>query len=222
MDLSYKVVLTFLSSWETKPCNLSGSHVIQGRVRSNEVVEEDEHSYEVVGRLKRVKTLFGLVPRLELLVKCLDQVIGDIVLKGLYADMCGAQHRFNRLLVSGIAVWNDRPGSSHMFDGIKQWEGLRRAPPGWQVESKYKAGFRVNYEPDIVLNAADFNNSFVSVPFIWVEIKCGYKLKGDIMEQRRKVFAPVGNGGMWNLDIVEQSKHKCDLSKRVIANIEHC
>jgi len=108
-----------------------------------------------------------------------------------------------------------------MFDGIEQGESLRGITPGWQVESKYKAGFRVNDEPDIVLDAADFNYSFVSVPFIGVEIKCGYKLKRDVMEQRSKVFAPVWNGGVRNFDIIEQAKHEGDLSERVIANIEH-
>ena len=61
-------------------------------MRAHKVIEEDEHGNEVVGRLKRVKALFGLVPRFELFVKGFDQVVGDVVFERLDADMCGVEY----------------------------------------------------------------------------------------------------------------------------------
>ena len=43
-------------------------------MRADEVVEEDEHGNEVVGRSERGEPLFGFVPCLKLLVKALYEV----------------------------------------------------------------------------------------------------------------------------------------------------
>jgi len=85
-------------------------------MRTNEIVEEDEHGNKVVGRLKRIKTLLGLVPGLELFVKRLDEVVGDIVFERLDADMSGAEHGFYRLFVSGITIRDDGVRFAKMFD----------------------------------------------------------------------------------------------------------
>ena len=42
----------------------------------DEVVEEDEHENEIVGGREGRKALFGFVPRLELLVEALNEVVG--------------------------------------------------------------------------------------------------------------------------------------------------
>ena len=50
-------------------------------MRADEVVEEDKHGNEVVGRSKRGKALLGLVPCFELLVEALNEVVGDVVVE---------------------------------------------------------------------------------------------------------------------------------------------
>lgn len=70
----------------------------------DEVVEEDEHGNEVVGGSKRGKALFGLVPSLELLVKALDEVVGDVIAEALNADMLNPMQRLNRHLIGKVAV----------------------------------------------------------------------------------------------------------------------
>jgi len=54
---------------------------------ADEVVEEDEHGNEVVGRSKRGKALLGFVPCLKLLVKALNEVVGNVVVETLHANM---------------------------------------------------------------------------------------------------------------------------------------
>lgn len=56
-------------------------------MRADKVVEKDEHGNEVVGASKGRKTLLGLVPSLELLVKALDEVVGDIIAEAFHADV---------------------------------------------------------------------------------------------------------------------------------------
>jgi hypothetical protein len=56
-------------------------------VRTNKVEKEHKHGNEIIGRIVRAETLFGLVPGLELLVERLNEVVGDVVLEGLDADM---------------------------------------------------------------------------------------------------------------------------------------
>ena len=60
-------------------------------MRADKVVEKDEHGNEVVGASKRRKTLLGLVPSLELLVKALDEVVGDIIAEAFHGG-CAAPH----------------------------------------------------------------------------------------------------------------------------------
>ena len=215
----YEVILTLLPTRKIKTGDLCRSQIAQRRMRANEVVEKDKHGNKIVGRLERVKALFGLVPGLELFMKCLNQVVGDIVFKRLNADMGGIKYCFNRLLVSGITVRNDRLRVPKV-NGAQQGESLRGVSPRREMKPEDKTGFRINDEPDIVLDTTDFNNSFVSMPFIGVEVKWWDKLKCDVMEQRSKAFAPVGNGCMRYLDIVQQAKYKSDFSKRVIADVE--
>ena len=64
-------------------------------MRADEVVEEDEHGNEVVGRSKRGKALFGLVPCHELLVEALNEVVGNVVVEAVHTDMLNPMQRFN-------------------------------------------------------------------------------------------------------------------------------
>ena len=63
------------------------SKVVQGRMRRDKVVEKDEHGNEIVGRNKGRKSLLGFVLYFELLVEALNEVIGNIVVETLHADM---------------------------------------------------------------------------------------------------------------------------------------
>jgi len=75
-------------------------------MRPDKVEEEHEHGNEVVSRIKGAEALLGLVPRLELLVESLNEVIGNIVLEGLHADVFSSKGLY-RLLVSAVAVGDD-------------------------------------------------------------------------------------------------------------------
>ena len=68
---------------------------------ADEIKEEEKSSDEIIGRGKGRKTLFGFVPSLELLIKALNEVVGNIVLKALNADVPHPREQgFDRNLVS--------------------------------------------------------------------------------------------------------------------------
>lgn len=73
-------------------------------MRSDEVVEEDEHENEIVGRSKRGKALFGLVPGLELLVEALNEVVGNVIVETLHADVLDPMQRLDRHLIGKVTV----------------------------------------------------------------------------------------------------------------------
>lgn len=58
--------------------------VVQGGIRADKVIEEDEQGNEVVGGGKRGKKPLDFVPSLELL---LNQVVGNVIVEALHADM---------------------------------------------------------------------------------------------------------------------------------------
>lgn len=79
-------------------------------MRADKVVEKDEHGNEVVGASKRRKTLLGLVPSLELLVKALDEVVGDIIAEAFHADVPHPiqdldGHPVGRVAVADNGLW---------------------------------------------------------------------------------------------------------------------
>ena len=63
---------------------------------TDKVVEEDEHGNEVVGGSKRRKALLGFVPCLELLVKALNEVVGDVIVETFHADVLNPMQRLDR------------------------------------------------------------------------------------------------------------------------------
>ena len=79
--------LSFAFFGQVEAGTLSRSKTIQGGVRADEVVKEDEHGNKVVGGSKRGKALLGLVPSLELLVKALNEVVGNIIVEAFHANM---------------------------------------------------------------------------------------------------------------------------------------
>ena len=95
-------------------------------MRSDEVVKEHKHHNHRICTVKGVKAVSGFVPILELLVKGLDNVVGDVVFKTGDPDMRNAEDRFGGYLVSGIAVGDNRTGGSVLLYAIKETKGLRR------------------------------------------------------------------------------------------------
>ena len=77
------------------------------------------------------------------------------------------------------------------------------------METENDTGLRINDKPDVMFNATYFDNSFVSVPLIRGEIEGRNELLSDIVKQRGKVSAQVGNSGLGKPDIM---KHQSNLS----------
>ena len=97
-----KLPFTLFGKLETGA--LRRSKAVQGGMEADEVVKEEEHGNKVVGRSKRGKALFGLVPCLELFVKALYEVFSNMVVEALHADMLDPMQRLNRNLVGKVTV----------------------------------------------------------------------------------------------------------------------
>ena len=72
----------------------------------DKIEKEHKHGDKIVRRTERAKALLGLVPRLELLVKGLNEVVGNIIMERLDADVCCTK-RLHWLSVSTVAIGND-------------------------------------------------------------------------------------------------------------------
>ena len=88
---------------------MSWGEAVQGGMRTDKVVEEDEHGNEVVGGSERCEPLFGLVPSLELLVEALNEVVGNVVVEALHADMLNPMQRLDGDLVGKVSVADNGP-----------------------------------------------------------------------------------------------------------------
>ena len=93
---------------------------------TDKVVEEDEHGNEVVGGSKRRKALLGFVPCLELLVEALYEVIGNVIVEALHADMLDPIQRLNWHLVGKVAVAHNGLRSPHGLHGFQYGKILRQ------------------------------------------------------------------------------------------------
>ena len=194
-----KHVLTLFG--QMKAGALSRSKVVQGGVRADEVVEEDEHGNEVVGRSKRGKALLGLVPCLELLVKALDEVIGDVIVEALHTDMLNTMQRFNGHLVGKVAVAYNGLRSPHRLHGFQYGKRLRAVPVAIQMEAKNKASLAVQNKPEVVFLTLYLDYGFIGMPFIRVEIERRNELYGNVLEHWGEAGTPVADGGVGHLDI---------------------
>ena len=87
-------------------------------MRADEVVKEDEHGNKVVGGSKRGKALLGLVPSLELLVKALNEVVGNIIVEAFHANMLYPIQRLDRYLIGKVTVADNGLGCSQRLHGI--------------------------------------------------------------------------------------------------------
>jgi hypothetical protein len=97
---------------------LCRGQTVKSGMRADKIVKEEKNRDKIVGGIERGKSLFGFVPRLELLVKAFDQVVGNIIAEALDPDMFHAKHCFYRNFVSTVAVGDDGSGFTEMFNGI--------------------------------------------------------------------------------------------------------
>lgn len=170
-------------------------------MRADEVVEEDEHGNEVIGRSEGGKALFGLVPSLELLVEAFYEVVGNIILEALHADVFYPMKRLNRHPVGEVAVAHNGLRSPHRFHGFQNGKCLRTVPVAVEMEAEDKAGFAVENEPEVIFFAPYFDHGFVGVPLVRVEIECRNELQGDVLKQGSEIGTPVADGRVRYLDI---------------------
>ena len=87
-----------------KTGTLSRGKAVQGGMRADKVVEKDEHGNEVIGGREGRKSLFGLVPGLELLVEALNEVVGDVIVETFHADVLNPMQRLDRHLIGEVTV----------------------------------------------------------------------------------------------------------------------
>lgn len=194
---------------------------VQGGMRADKVMKKHKHGNEVVGRCKRGKSLFGLVPRLELLVETLDEVVGNVITKALYADVLHIAKRLDRDFVGAVTVGDDRLWFSQIFNRIKQRKSLRAVPVRREMEPKHKAGFSVHNQPKVMLDALDFDYCFVGVPFIGIEIQRRNESNGNVLKQRRKTGTPIADGRMRYLNIHHGTQNQSDIAEGVFAQVKH-
>ena len=61
------------------------------------------------------------------------------------------------------------------------------------MKAENKAGFAVDDEPDVILFALDFDNCFVSVPLVRIEVHSRNKFDSDVVKQGCKFLTPVSD-----------------------------
>ncbi len=200
---------------------MSRGKVVQGGMRADKVVEEDKHGNEVVRGSERRKALLGFVPCLKLLVKALNEVIGNIIVETLCADVFYPIQRFNRYLVSKVAVADNGPWCTHRLDSVQYGKGLWAVPVRGKMEAEDKAGFAVQNEPEVVFLALYFHHGFVGVPLVRVEVERRDELYRNVMEHGGKVGTPVTDGGVGDPDIHHGAQNQSDITEGIFAQVEH-
>lgn len=180
---------------------------------ADKVVEKDEHGNEVVGRSKGRKALFGLVPSLELLVKALNEIVGNVIVKALHADMLNSIQCLDRHLIGKIAVADNRLGRSHRFHGFQYGESLRTVSAAVKMKAENKAGFAVQNKPEVVFLTPYLNNSFIGVPLVRVEIERRNELQSDVLEQGCELGTPIADSGMGDLNIHHRVQNQSDIAE---------
>lgn len=188
---------------------------------ADEVVEEDEHGNEVVGRSEGCKALFRFVPGLELLVKALNEVVGDVVVEALDADVLYPMQRLDRHPVSVVAVGDNGLGLAQRLHGLQDGKGLGTVPVRAEVEAEDEPGFAVQNEPEVVFLSLDFDHGLISVPLVRIEIERRDELQGDVLEHGGEAGTPVADGRVGYLDIHHGAQDQGDIAERVLAQVEH-
>src|SRR5699024_5537675 len=95
---------TFTLFGQMKTGTLRRGKAVQGGMKADKVVEKDEHGSKVIGGREGRISLFSLVIGPELLDELLNEVVGDVILKTLHADMLDPMQCLDRHSVGRIAV----------------------------------------------------------------------------------------------------------------------
>ena len=81
--------------------DLSGIKAVQAHVWTNEIEKEDESGDSGISRVKGVEAAFRFVPSLKMSVKRFDEVVRNIVVEALDANMVSVgKETFNRNCIS--------------------------------------------------------------------------------------------------------------------------
>jgi hypothetical protein len=115
---------------------------------------------------------------------------------------------FDRDFVCRIAVADNTARITKVVSMVQNSMRLGRITVRRKVKAKDKAGFAVNDEPDVILFAFDFDNSFISVPFIGVEVHRRNEFDGNVGEERREFLTPVSHSHMRYFDIIQHFEYK--------------
>ena len=125
------------------------------------------------------------------------EVVGDVVIEALDANVVSVgKEALNRDFVGRVTVADDGVRSTELLDMVQDSVSLRGVTMRGEMKAKHKASFAVYDKPDVMLFAFDFDNSFVSVPFVRVEVHRGDDFDSDIIKERRELYAPVGDGNV--------------------------
>ena len=94
-------------------------------MRSNKIEEENKNRYGSIGRFERMKATFRFVPSFKTIVKGFNEVVGDVVLKALYTNVCGIRKvTFGRHFIGTVPVANNSGWVAHRGNVAKQGMGL--------------------------------------------------------------------------------------------------
>ena len=69
------------------------------------------------------------------------------------------------------------------------------------MESDNEARFAVYDKPNVMFNPGNLHHRFIRVPLIRVEIQQWQELDPLIVKEWSEAGAPIGDGGMGNLDV---------------------
>ena len=167
------------------------------------------------------KALLGLVLCLELLVKALDEVVGNVIMEALHTDTLNTLQRFNGHLVGKVAIAYNGLRSPHRLHGFQYGKRLRAVPVAIQMEAKNKASLAVQNKPEVVFLTLYLYYGFIGMSFIRVEIERRNELYGNVLEHWDEAGTPVADGGVGHLDIHHGPRDQSNVAKGVLAQVEH-
>lgn len=82
-----------------------------------------------------------------------------------------------------------------------------------QMEAEDKTRLTVQNEPEVVFHALYFNDGFIGVLLVRVEIERRNELYSDIFEDGGELGTPVANGCVGDLEIHHSPQNQGDIVK---------
>ena len=144
-----------------------------------------------------------------------NEVVGNIIVETLHADVLEPIQRLNRHLVGRIAVVHNGLRSSHRGFGFQYSKILWAIPVVVQMDAEHKAGFAVQNELEVVLLALYLDHRFIDVPLVRDEIQRRNGLYGNFLEDWDEAGPPVTDGNMRYPDIHHCTQNQSDIVERL-------